>query len=79
MGLVVARAGSCSASAITATPVWWKYAPDLMKHPFYVWLNNRYGVPLTVLGIAMLASVVGRSSCGQVAFGLCSVFTLPGW
>src|SRR6476620_3993669 len=32
-----------------------KYAPDLAKHRFYVWLNNYHWVPLTVLGIILYA------------------------
>jgi stearoyl-CoA desaturase (delta-9 desaturase) len=32
-----------------------KYAPDLAKHRFYVWLNNYHWVPLTVLGILLFA------------------------
>jgi stearoyl-CoA desaturase (delta-9 desaturase) len=32
-----------------------KYAPDLAKDPFYVWLNNYHWVPLTVLGILLYA------------------------
>lgn len=31
-----------------------RYAPDLAKDRFYVWLNNYHYVPLTVVGIAML-------------------------
>src|ERR1700730_7119609 len=32
-----------------------KYAPDLAKHRFYVWLNNYHWVPLTVLGVLLYA------------------------
>ena len=32
-----------------------KYAPDLAKHKFYVWLNNYHWVPLTVLGVLLYA------------------------
>ena len=32
-----------------------KYAPDLAKFPFYVWLNNYHWVPLTVLGFLLYA------------------------
>jgi stearoyl-CoA desaturase (delta-9 desaturase) len=32
-----------------------KYAPDLAKHRFYVWLNDYHWVPVTVLAIAILA------------------------
>jgi stearoyl-CoA desaturase (delta-9 desaturase) len=32
-----------------------RYAPDLAKDRFYVWLNNYHWVPLTVLGLVLLA------------------------
>jgi stearoyl-CoA desaturase (delta-9 desaturase) len=32
-----------------------KYAPDLAKHRFYVWLNNYHWIPQVVLGLALLA------------------------
>jgi stearoyl-CoA desaturase (delta-9 desaturase) len=32
-----------------------KYAPDLAKYPFYVWLNNYHWVPTTVLAVLLLA------------------------
>ncbi len=32
-----------------------KYAPDLAKHRFYVWLNNYHWLPLVILSIAVLA------------------------
>ena len=32
-----------------------KYAPDLAADPFYRWLNTYHYVPLTVLGLALLA------------------------
>jgi fatty-acid desaturase len=32
-----------------------KYAPDLAKHRFYVWLNNYHWIPVTVTGLAMWA------------------------
>ena len=51
-----------------------KYAPDLMKDPFYVWLNNYHWVPLTVLGAGLLAfggwSVFLWASCVRIVFGL---------
>lgn len=31
-----------------------RYAPDLLKDRFHVWLNRLYWVPLTVLGISLL-------------------------
>ncbi len=32
-----------------------RYAPDLMKQPFYRWLNKYHWLPVTLLGIALLA------------------------
>jgi fatty-acid desaturase len=32
-----------------------RYAPDLVKDPFYRWLNRFHWVPLTVLGLGLLA------------------------
>jgi len=32
-----------------------KYAPDLAHDPFYVWLSKYHWIPLTVLGIVLLA------------------------
>ena len=32
-----------------------KYAPDLAKQPFYVWLNNYHWVPIVALGLLLLA------------------------
>jgi fatty-acid desaturase len=32
-----------------------KYAPDLAKHPFYIWLNNWHWVPMVALGLVLLA------------------------
>jgi fatty-acid desaturase len=32
-----------------------KYAPDLAKDPFHVWLNNYHWVPMVILGLLLLA------------------------
>jgi fatty-acid desaturase len=32
-----------------------KYAPDLAKDKFYIWLNNYHWVPMVVLGVILLA------------------------
>src|SRR5579862_4377180 len=32
-----------------------KYAPDLAKHRFYVWLNDYHWTPMVVLGLLLLA------------------------
>ena len=32
-----------------------RYAPDLAKHRFYVWLNNYHWLPVVVLGVALFA------------------------
>jgi len=51
-----------------------KYAPDLAKHKFYVWLNNWHWVPLTLIGLGLLAwgglSMVLWGICLRVVFGL---------
>ncbi len=44
-----------------------KYAPDLAKDRFYVWLSNWHWVPLTVVGLLLLAF-------GGVAYVLWGVF-----
>jgi len=31
-----------------------KYAPDLAKHKFYIWLNNWHWVPMVALGVILL-------------------------
>jgi stearoyl-CoA desaturase (delta-9 desaturase) len=33
-----------------------KYAPDLAKHKFYIWLNNWHWVPMVALGLILLAA-----------------------
>ena len=51
-----------------------KYAPDLAKHRFYIWLNNYHWVPMIVL--AVLLYVIGGfplflwGICLRVVFGL---------
>jgi stearoyl-CoA desaturase (Delta-9 desaturase) len=37
------------------TPLLSKYAPDLTKDRFYVWLNNYHWVPMIVLGVLLFA------------------------
>jgi fatty-acid desaturase len=51
-----------------------KYAPDLAKDRFYIWLNNYHWVPLTALG-ALLLAIGGLplflwGICFRVVFGL---------
>jgi fatty-acid desaturase len=51
-----------------------KYAPDLAKHRFYVWLNNYHWLPTIVLA-ALLAAIGGLplvlwGLCFRVVFGL---------
>jgi len=51
-----------------------KYAPDLGKHRFYIWLNNYHWVPMVVLG-AILFSIGGLplmlwGTCLRVVIGL---------
>jgi fatty-acid desaturase len=51
-----------------------KYAPDLAKHPFYVWLNDYHWIAPVLLGIALLA--IGGlpmflwGGCMRIVFGL---------
>jgi fatty-acid desaturase len=51
-----------------------KYAPDLAKQPFYVWLNNYHWVPMIALGILLYATagfpLVLWGICLRVVFGL---------
>jgi stearoyl-CoA desaturase (delta-9 desaturase) len=43
------------ASRHNDTPLMAKYAPDLAKHRFYVWLNTYHWIPLLVLGVLLFA------------------------
>jgi len=51
-----------------------KYAPDLAKDPFYVWLNNWHWVPMVVLGLGLLAvgglPMMLWGICLRVVYGL---------
>ena len=51
-----------------------KYAPDLAKHQFYVWLNNYHWIPLVILGLLLLATgglpMMLWGVCLRVVFGL---------
>jgi len=51
-----------------------KYAPDLAKDPFYVWLNNWHFLPLIVLSAILYAAgglpLVLWGSCLRVVLGL---------
>ncbi len=51
----------------TNTKLMSKYAPDLAKHRFYVWLNNWHWVPLAVLGVILFA--IG--GWGMMLWGVC--------
>ncbi len=44
-----------------------KYAPDLAKHPFYVWLNTYHWVPTIVLGVLLFA----LGGLPLILWGLC--------
>ena len=44
-----------------------RYAPDLAKDPFYVWLSRYHWVPLTLLGLVLLA-------VGGIPFVLWGIF-----
>ncbi|MDQ6760972.1 MAG: fatty acid desaturase [Acidobacteriota bacterium] len=51
-----------------------KYAPDLAKHRFYVWLNNYHWIPLVIVGLMLLAigglPMMLWGVCLRVVFGL---------
>ena len=51
-----------------------KYAPDLAKHKFYIWLNNYHWVPMVVLGVILLRirrlPVMLWGICLRVVLGL---------
>jgi len=51
-----------------------KYAPDLAKHRFYVWLNNYHWVPVTISAILTLAiggwRILLWTAFFRIAFGL---------
>ena len=55
-----------------------RYAPDLAKHRYYVWLNNYHWVPLAVLAPAWSPGADSRCSCGASACASLSDFTPPG-
>jgi len=56
----------------------WKYAPDLAKDRFYVWLDYYHWVPMIVLGILLFAlggvSLVLWGICLRVVVGLHSTW-----
>ena len=51
-----------------------KYAPDLAKDRFYVWLNNYHWIPIVALGVLLLAigglPMILWGVCFRVVFGL---------
>jgi len=51
-----------------------KYAPDMAKHRFYIWLNNYHWLPMVALGILLLAigglPLMLWGICVRVVFGL---------
>lgn len=51
-----------------------KYAPDLAKHRFYIWLNNYHWAPMLVLAFLLYAvggfPLVLWGICVRVVFGL---------
>jgi fatty-acid desaturase len=57
-----------------ATRLMSKYAPDLAKHRFYIWLNDWHWVPTVLLGLVLLAvggvSMVLWGICLRIVFGL---------
>jgi fatty-acid desaturase len=57
------------------TPLMAKYAPDLGADPFYRWLNTYHWVPLTTVGLILLA--VG--GWGMVFWGIGLRVVFGGW
>lgn len=55
-----------------------KYAPDLAKHRFYVWLNNYHWLPTIILAAALLAigglPLVLWAVCMRIVVGLHSTW-----
>jgi stearoyl-CoA desaturase (delta-9 desaturase) len=51
-----------------------KYAPDLAKHRFYVWLNNYHWIPVVALSVVLYAigglPMVLWANCLRIVFGL---------
>jgi fatty-acid desaturase len=51
-----------------------KYAPDLAKDRFYIWLNNNHWIPMAALGLLLLAigglPMMLWGICMRVVFGL---------
>jgi stearoyl-CoA desaturase (delta-9 desaturase) len=51
-----------------------RYAPDLAKHRFYLWLNNWHWVPTVILGLVLLAiggiSMMLWGICVRIIYGL---------
>jgi stearoyl-CoA desaturase (delta-9 desaturase) len=51
-----------------------KYAPDLAKDPFYIWLNNWHWIPMVIVGVALLAfgglPMMLWGICLRVVYGL---------
>ncbi len=51
-----------------------KYAPDLAKHRFYVWLNNYHWIPNVALAVLLLAvgglQLMLWGLCVRIVFGL---------
>jgi len=51
-----------------------KYAPDVAKRPFYIWLNNWHWVPITILAAGLVAwgglQMFCWAICFRVVFGL---------
>jgi stearoyl-CoA desaturase (delta-9 desaturase) len=56
------------------TRVMSKYAPDLAKHKFYVWLTNWHWIPNVALGLIVLAlggiDIFLWAMCFRIVFGL---------
>ncbi|MBA2301310.1 MAG: fatty acid desaturase [Acidobacteria bacterium] len=57
-----------------ADPIESKYAPDLAGDPFYRWLTNWHWVPMTVVGLLMIAldgwALAAWGMCLRIVMGL---------
>ena len=72
-------AGSSGARAITAIPsMMCRYAPELAKHPFYVWLNNYHWVPIARPRAGLVAWGGLQMFVWAICFRVVSVCTPPG-
>ena len=56
-----------------------KYAPDLAKHRFYIWLDDYHWVPWLLLGVLLSRSAGCPCAVGHLRCGSSSDCMAPGW